>query len=302
MKFNNLKNFQQLAILADLAGIMNTDEDLEDYVPLGHSKPIDTSVYGLSKGVGFYKLGSSFYAYLGNPSEGEVRVNFHRESADETHCNPNFKQDISVDDGITVGRFGIGTDMVFASADVKHNLERVIEFLDAFENILNTNTHLNTIIKQTYTAFPLAEQISEPFLDYIYVNDAVAGLLGETRDRLVESTPLFYHENTPSPADYNISTCERFGLRIFHNRAIEDQSAQVFTVGLGHRGDDTVFVGYYIPATDTYTLMGGFAPTYDGDPQSFVTRLKEDIRKIVIDHPNRELVINKLNAFLDELQ
>lgn len=317
MKFSNLRLIQQLAILADLAGILPPEQVKRytgTYVAPGESEEFDTSKYGLTQSVGFFKLVRMFYCKKNTDDMDRNKLRFMQleDKADvmltaALSSNPNYRKELGI------SRFGLGNDLVIKNVDVKDAILQTTKLLESFEKLLEIDIDVSGSFKSMAKQIPKAELIDEAFLDRLFVNNNIASKLSTLRQNLYFSRKDF--DNTPfamvltpeelSSLDYVFELGGDKDVKIYHYPSKDNPTANVLSINLGQGGDDMVEIYCGTQEGDKHERIAAFTPDNDTDDKEFTRKIRDAIEAAVLSSDYRDSVINKLTYFLgvlDELE
>lgn len=317
MKFSNLKLIQKLAILADLAGILPPEQVNQysgAYVAPGESTEHDTSKYGLTQSVGFFKLVRIFHCKknTNDLERNKLRITQRPDKADVILTaafsgNPYYREDLGI------GRFGLGNDLVIKNADVEEAITKVTTLLESFEKLLEINDDVSGSFKKMTEQIPKAELIDEAFLDRLFINNEVSSKLTKLRENLLLSgrhldtspfAPPLPQEEIEK-LDYVFELGGERDVKVYHYPSRNNPSASVLSINLGYGGDDVVEIFCGKQKDDKHERITAFIPEYDVDDKEFRKRIRDTIEAAILNSSYRDSVSNKLTYFLsvlDELE
>lgn len=310
MKFSNLQTIQQLAILADLAGVLSPTQ--HKYHPGPYLRPnevaeIDTSRYGLSQSVSFFKLVRAFTCNP-NPDDTEARCLRFNQYIDTQEVvlfvsmsnNPDYRDELGL------GKFGIGNDLVIKNVDVKESLNQTVKFLESFEKLLEIKNDVSSVIKKMFAQIPKAELIDEDFLDNFYINKNISCKLGVLRQGLYnlrkdfDNSP-FGEAMTPEQydnLDYVYDLRGPSGLFIYHYPSRNNPNASILSINFGQNGDDMVEIFCGKRGDSKPHRIAAFIPTNNTDDKGFLKNIRDAIEEAVTKSEYRDVAVNKLTYFL----
>lgn len=317
MKFSNLRLIQQLAILADLAGILPPGQAKQytgTYVAPGESEEFDTSKYGLTQPVWFFRLVRMFHCKKNTDDIDRDKLRFMQlaDTADvmlraALSSNPNYRKELGI------SRFGLGNDLVIKNVDVKEPLLQTTKLLESFEKLLEIDFDVSGSFKSMAKQIPKAELIDEAFLDRLFVNKNIASRLSTLRQNLYFSRKDF--DNSPfgmmltdeelSSLDYVFELGGNKDVKIYHYPSKDNPTANVISINLGQGGDDIVEIYCGKQKDDKHERIAAFIPDNDTDDEEFTRKIRNAIEAAVLSSDYRDSVVNKLTYFLgvlDELE
>ena len=316
MKFSNLRLIQQLAILADLAGILPSKQRQHHgrpYLYPGETTEIDTSVHGLSQPVDFFRLTRSFVCNDDDKDETVHRdvLRFDQDiKSQDVILYVTVSNDLDYREELGLGKYGIGNDLIIRNGDVKTGLHQTIKFLESFEKLLEIKDDVSKKFKQMAKQIPNAELIDESFLDRLFVNTNISCKLNVLRQALFYckkdyyNPPFgeFYNEEDLNKLEYVFELFSPLGLAVYHYPSRDNPDASILSINFGLNGDDMVEVFCGKRSEENHTRIGAFVPTNDTDDKEFLKRIRDKIESIVNDSSCRDVSTNKLTYFLEVLE
>ena len=317
MKFSNLRIIQQLAILADLAGILPPEQAKQypgDYIAPGESEEFDTSKHGLTQSVGFFRLVRMFHCKKNDKDMDRNKLMFI-QAPDKSDVilkaslskNPDYREELGI------GRFGLGNDLIIKNVDVKDAISQTTKFLESFEKLLEIDNDVSGSFKKMAKQIPKAELIDESFLDRLFINKEVACKLRTLRQNLhfsgKEHYDFMFTEMSPAEEREKLDYVFQLGgvnsVKVYHYPSRNNPSANVLSINFGLGGDDIVEIYCGTHENVKQERIAAFIPEYDADDKEFTKRIRNDIEAAVLGSEYRDSVTNKLNYFLgilDELE
>lgn len=312
MKFNNLKMIQQLAILADLAGLIDPRRQQHITVPYifpDESAEIDISKHGLNTTIRFLRLSTSFT--VDHPSEKAHHSRIRLVQPHGSKDVVNFFDVPSVPDyseQIGLGKYGIGNNITLKAGDVGKALREAIKFLKSFEKVLKTESKISEVFQLMLDELPKAELIDEDFLDRLYVTRGMSLLMGTLQNYIystgvVNESHPFFCDNDPdyTPPEYTVGIQSGGIIEIYHTASFKNPKAYILSINLADGGDDMVEVFCTQRDVETPTRLGAFVPQYNGDIKEFIEDIKDKVKDIVLGSAQRDNLVNKLTYLLDRI-
>lgn len=305
MKFDNLKQMQQVAILADLAGILEWRQRPRKtpYIRPEEVTEFNTKQYGLTSPI--LNLRHSSFMDLHVSKNRRLGITYNSEN-NKARFRPYMVGNENYDDYIGIGRYGIGCDINLKHNDIEAGLESIIKFLTSFEKLLKVEPENSNVFRLLKNQITKARDLDEELFDRMYVNHELACKLKMVYDTISNQPYVSYHPIYDKPeddetTDYRINVRVGGKHEIYHIPSTNNPKALILVVDLGDWGDDMVTVSYYVREDEVPKRIGSFIPEMHECPREFTKALQFKIKDLVMKSDERDAVLSKLNRYLDEL-
>lgn len=273
MNFTDLRIIQQIAILADIAGLNNDNEfgysfneepeEISDKLkdlglkrgPKTIRKIINENIL-LPSGT---SRADSNHSRWGGPAKNYLTFNGHgTQKKDFVNLRFSTATDKELTPNLTLDPYGITSNIKF-EGDLENTLKVAAELVNKFEKILDTKEESSVILHSLAAAFTKAKDLPSEVIDQFYVNTLVACRLHYIIHNLASlDNHLFdtYQDNELTPEEiarkiatepkYRISSDYSNRCSVTTSENFRNRTGYTLEVIFGVDDTDEVVIGYKV--------------------------------------------------------